>query len=307
MTKFKILIGFCSFLLLFPIITMAIGQTTEPIVMENALRGEEFEQQMIIINTEGDTMNIDLSARGDIENWVTFYKPNDLENPIDSIILEATDQTANVIAVFSVPEDTSNGEYTGFVGVAKGSENESNQEGSSTSVSQKIDRVVAITVTDQEIINLAVSVIPEKYDLTKDEPLKVRLIYDNQSNVSLSPQVEFKIKQGENIFYNAIFPYPNNEPKVRPSSQYEIPAIEIATSGLEKGKYTVELNFLHNNESILIKDFTVSIGQVNNGFVLGAIDFNLDIRWLLTIGALIIFAIAVGLMIWRGKKTGNLF
>ncbi len=304
MTKFKILVGiFACLLIVSPLAVLAVGQTTEPILVDNALRGEEFEQKMIIINTDGEQMNIDLSARGEVATWVTFYEPADLENPIESISIPAENQTANVVAVFNVPEDTANGVYKGYIGVAQGAQSVNDQEGSLVNVSQQIDREVTIIVTDQEIINLAVSVIPAKYDMVKDEALSVRLIYDNQSNVSLRPEVQFKIRQGDQTVYNSIFPYPEDEPSVRPSSQHEIPALEIATSGLNRGKYIAELTFLHNGEEILVKDFTFSVDY--SGRVLGAMDFGAGIKWALVFGALVIFAAAAGLLVWRGKRPGS--
>ena len=47
----KIRVIILAIIALTPFKTIGIGQTTDPIVIENALRGNEYQETMIIINT----------------------------------------------------------------------------------------------------------------------------------------------------------------------------------------------------------------------------------------------------------------
>ena len=280
----------------------ALGQMSEPIIIENALRGNEYQELIIIVNNEKTYAVIDISAEGAIADWVKFYAPDNLQKTINNINISAR-ENKNINAIFTIPEDMPNGKYTGLISVTKKPENMSNQEGSLVSISQKIDREVTITIGGEEKIGLQVSVIPESYDIAKNKPLNIRFIFDNLGNVSLRPQIDLKIKNlsNEQIVYNAIYPYPESEMSVRPNAQYEIPAISVPTNGLEKGKYLTEIEFLHNNQSILLEDFKFNIGAT--GFVLGIKD--IKINWYIIGGAILIILIALAIVLNKKFKIKN--
>ena len=300
--------GILGLFLIVPVVVLAIGQTTDPIVIENALRGGEFQKTMIVLNNDGEKVEVKFSASGQIAGWTKFYLPGDLKNSIQEFSLEK-DAQANIVVVFSVPSDAANGDYSGFVGAGKkiGPAQENKNE-SSVSVEQRIDRAVKIKVTDQETVNLLVSVIPETYDVKSGENLSVRFIYDNQSNVALKPQIQFRIKKDDKVVYNAIFPYPDGEDSVRPLAQHEIPAVKIPTTELADGRYIAEMEFLHNGQSIATQDFKFTIG---GGSVLGAQEFNLTNYWVSVPLALVIAAIVLGIFFlvkknWQNKRSGDI-
>lgn len=297
------ILGLAGVFLSLPLLASAIGQTTNPIVVDNALRGGEFQDTLIIINNDNEQVEVNLSVDGQIASWTKFYLPSDLKTPIQSFSL-AKDGQANVIAVFSVPKDTANGDYAGYVGAGKKlGETAQNKDESSVSVQQKINREVKIKVTDTEIVKLLVSVIPDVYDLRSGENLSVRFIYDNQSNVALSPQIQFRIKKDDKTVYNAIFPYPDGEEAVRSMAQHEIPALKIPTAGLENGKYIVEMDFLHNGKSILTQSFKFN---VRNGSVLGAWEINSTSSWIALSVIVILAIIMIGFFLSQKMKKKNM-
>ncbi len=288
----NIFLGIIGLFLALPVMVLAIGQTTGPIVIDNALRGSEIQETMIIINNDREDVEVKLSVEGQTAQWTKFYLPSDLKNSIESFPLKK-DAQENIVVVFSVPSDTANGDYTGYVGAGKKIENKNeNKNESSVSVEQKINRLVEIKVTDTEIISLLVSVIPEKYDIKKGENLLVRFIFDNQSNIALKPQIQFKIKNSDKVVYNAIFLYPDGEDAVRSLAQHEIPALEIPTTGLKDGKYVAEIDFLHNNQAIFTKSFKFTVGS---GSVLGASAINLSNYWLSIPLAIILAAVLLAI------------
>ncbi|MCK5476148.1 MAG: hypothetical protein KAI71_06235 [Candidatus Pacebacteria bacterium] len=241
----------------------AIGQTTDPIVIKNALRGNEYQRTMIIINTEKTDSQINFVASGEIGKWAEFYKLNDFQSPVSEATMRPG-EALSVSVLFKVPSDTPNGEYEGFISAIKKANSVEEIKESSATVSQKIDRKVTIEVNDNEIILFKVSIIPKTYDLEEGEMLNIRLIYDNRGNTSISPQVQIKIKKDGQTVHNSIYPYPENLPLVKPGGIYEIPVIEIPTSKFERGEYLAELNFSIDEEKIVEKNFSFSIGNIVN-------------------------------------------
>ncbi|MDD3006894.1 MAG: hypothetical protein PHX30_04955 [Candidatus Pacebacteria bacterium] len=259
----KILTSFAlAALSLFPFQTHAIGQVTEPIDIKNALREKPYNETIAITNTESSNSTIQLSAEGDIAGWTRFYKNAQDTDNITSIEVPAGSKI-NVIARFIVPAGIPNGSYQGFVSVSKKAGDFANDtENSGSSVSQKIDREVTVEVNDIENVAFDASIIPETYDLNQGQSLKIRVIYDNQGNVEITPQISLKIKQGDNTVYSAIFPYPDNQPKAGPYSLFEIPALEIPTSQLQNGKYDAVFTIAEGEKYSIDKDFRFSIGMV---------------------------------------------
>ena len=262
MRKLRLLILPClALFILCPMVALALGQMSSPINIQDAQRGQQIHQEIIAVNSDNMEVPVEFSAEGDIKDWVEFFNPNDLENAVNTATIGAT-TNLKMTAIISVPEDTPNGEYKGFISVANNPAAGEDSDESSASVKQKIDREVTINVSDVETVSLDVSVIPETYDIGLNQPLKVRIIYDNQGNISLKPQIGFKIMQDENTVYNVIYPYPDGEPEVNSMARHEIPALEIPTNGLEKGKYLAQLEFVRNGETLVAKDFSFSIGDV---------------------------------------------
>lgn len=250
-----------------PARTDAIGQISKPIVIKDALRGQDYQEEMVIFNTEKRKLKIGLSAEGDIKDWVEFYNLSDQENPITEIEMEPG-SNLKVNAVIKISDSAPNGEYKGSLSATSKPDDVPSSDESQVMLSQKIDRPVSITVSDNQIIKFDASVIPNSYDLAKDEPLSIRVIYDNQGNIDISPQIQVKIKKDgeENIaIYNVIYPYPENTKAVIPNSRQENDLFIIQTTGLAKGKYLAEFDFLINNEVKLHKQFAFSSGVYKNG------------------------------------------
>lgn len=244
-----------------PLAVFAIGQVTDPIIIKNALRGKEYQQTLIVVNSDKEEAEIGFSAQGDIAGWAKFYKPEDLKNAIETISMSAGAR-ADIIARFKVPDSVPNGKYMGFVSAFKKAKSVENSNESSASVSQKIDREVTITISDKEIVKFDASIIPNKYDLAKGEPLIIRVRYDNQGNIDIAPQVQLKIKQDDKAVFSAIYLYPESEPATKPLEIREIPALEIPTNNFSDGSYLAEIAISESDRLTLDKKFNFSVGLI---------------------------------------------
>ena len=296
---FTLIVGIIFFA---PASVFALGQMSQPINISDGLRGQKINQQIIVINNEQKKAIVEFSASGQIKDWVKFYNPQDLKNPVSTSSIEVG-KNLSMTAVFSIPNDVPNGEYKGLVSVSSVPDQYVAKEQSSASVRQKIDRQVAIKISDSEVLKLDVSVIPETYDLTLNQPLNVRIIYDNQSNIRLTPSISFKIKQNEQTVYNVIYPYPDNAAPVNSKGNFEIPALKIPTDNLAKGEYYAQLQFLKGDKVLVEKQFGFSIGGGAVFSTTGIRDiFKNNLVWLFGLIALMILA----LIAWQAKKNPNI-
>jgi len=285
----------------------AIGMITEPIVVKDILRGQETSATLSLLNSEDKEVTYGLKAEGQVADWADFYSVDDknFENPITEIKMPAK-KYVNVNVKFKVPEDAPNGEYTGEVLVFLTSSGEIKSDESAVSVSQQIGLDVAITVTDKETVHLTASFIPSTYDVQKGKPLKIRVLYDNQGNVAVKPDLQLKIIKEGTAVYNAIFPYPEGEEAARAYAIREISPIEWQTTGQGNGRYRAELKVFLNGEEIQSKSFGFTIGYFQDSVWVSAISFigggSLGIRWVV-LGA-ILLVIAASLY-FLGKKGVN--
>ena len=248
----------------YPSVVSGIGQMTEPIIIENARQGEVFEKTIYLLNTEKTEAVFEVAAENDIAGWVKFYDPKNPEEAIQKITIPKNSKYS-LIAKFSIPDGTPNGKYSGVISVATSPKDEESEEKVSTSVSQKVNREVSITVVDKEEINLKTSIIPKTYNLKTGEPLSIRIIYDNQSNIKVRPQIQLKLKKNGKIKHNAIYPYPEELESVNSFSMKEITPLEIQTTGLEDGKYLAEMVIIVNKENKYEDHFSFTLGDINAG------------------------------------------
>ncbi len=288
-----------------PQLTLAIGQMTKPIVFENVLRGQELQETLVLFNSEDKEVIYGLAADGALKNWTNFYSMDNLENPIKEIKIPVKSQI-NVLAKFKVPNDAPNGDYTGQVVIFTSPEQGEQEEGMSVSVGLSIGRDVSITVTDKEIIRFETTIIPEKYGVGKNEPLKIKVIHNNQGNVVIKPALQLKITKIDNgkVVQNVIYPYPEDKEAIKPFERKEFPnLITWQTAGQENGKYRAEIKILLQGDTMKEESFRFDVGVDIWALLLANItNFfhrNLMLSWFVLGGALLALS---GILLRISKK-----
>lgn len=301
MKKINFLILILTLALILPNSVFAIGMMTKPIIIDNALRGEIIQETLTIDGIDKDA-SFELTAGGEIKNWAKFYKIDDLENPITTIQISANSRI-NAVVKFTVPEDAPNKTYEGTVAVLSAPEKDGQSEEMSVAVGLRIDREVSITVTDKEIIGFSTAIIPENYNVNPGKLLKIKVIFDNQGNVSIKPDIQLKILKDNTVVHNAVYMYPETEEPAKPRERKTIENfIQWSTNGQEKGYYRAEAKVLLNDEIKDEQSFRFTIGYGTSGF-LAAVNWlgggNLLIGWFV-VGAF--FVILAGVLTLFYKK-----
>lgn len=290
---------------------LAIGMITEPIVLENMLRGGETTQLIKVFNPESSEAVYELGASGQIQGWVQFFEKGKPDSFVTNVAVPPKSYY-DVFAKIKVPEGTPNGTYAGEINVKQNLSGQVKSTESAVAVAQMVSQEVKITVTDKEVVKLSTTVIPESYDVKINEPLKIRLIYENLGNISLKPSFQLKIvsaSDGKTIL-NAIYPYPDNEPAVGPGERKIMPVLDWPTSGQQSGKYLVEATSLVGSEAVGRNNFRFSLGysSTQDGKVLGAFisligGGNTKAGWAVLAGVIILAAVLSAYLIYKKRKN----
>lgn len=228
---------------------------TQPIVVDNVLRGQTLKEELRVLNNSDRNGKLDLVATEDIKDWTSFFYQGEMVASIEML-----PQTTEYIDVeITIPQDIPNGSYQGEL-KAKFTPVNAEDKGTSTyaSVSQQISRGVNISVTDQEIIELDASLSPDSYIILAGNPLKVKARYYNHGNIVLFPDLQLRISRDDRIIHNSIYPYPEDEPPVSPLEQKET-VVTYNPGELEPGKYQSEVSVFLNGKKIKQDKFTFEI------------------------------------------------
>ncbi len=243
----------------------AIGQMTEPIIINDVLKGQEIKDTISVTNSEDRVVEVKIQAEGQIAGWTTFYAidDKDLTHPITDLTLPARGP-AKATVVFRVPDDAPNGTYKGVVAAISklAEETQSNANSGAANVLQKIDREVTITVSGKEILKLEAAALPMKYGVPSGQPLQIKAIYDNQGNVAVKPDLQLKIANIDNTttLHNAIYPYPDGEDAVKALERREFSnMVEWQTTGQPEGKYQAYVKVVLNGNLIKEENFQFDI------------------------------------------------
>lgn len=286
--KKNILIAlFLTLSFILPHFCFGIGQMTELMLIENVLRGQSAQGEMLITGSSQKEEIYELKTEGEIKDWARFYEIDNLENSIQEVIVPIR-EVVRVLVVFTIPEDIPNGAYHGELMVIE-SPKRQEEEGVSFGVGASVSREVLITVTDQEIIDFETAVIPLKYAIGKGDTLKIKLIYNNKGNVQISPSVALRIIKDDTAVFNAIYPYPETEQPVKPLERKALEYIEWPSAGQPNGTYKAELKISLADELMSEHSFRFDVGR--------------DISWYLAAlanlgpGKLGIILIAIGIIL----------
>ena len=289
----------------------AIGMITEPIVVDNMLRGGEISKVVTVFNPQKTEVVYVFGSEGGVKGWVTFFEKGKPDTPVTKVVVPPTSYY-DVIAKIKVPQDTPNGEYKGEIFVKQEAVSNAQEQGSSVAIAQMISREVKIKVTDTEIVKLGTALIPESYDVSSGQPLKIKIIYENLGNISVRPSFQLKILDGsgEKTVYNAIYPYPDSEESVKPGERKTMPMQEWPTTGQPTGSYVAEAYTMVGNATLEKNNFHFNLANQRdgNGKVLGAFVTKIgggktQLGWAIIVGVVAVLVLFALFLVSRKRKT----
>jgi hypothetical protein len=171
-----------------------IGLAVSPsnIVIDNALRGGQYEQLMTIFNGSDNARNFSLGAMGDLSHWFSFYAEN---GQPENLIRINGQSSGKVIVRANIPEDVANENYDSSIHI------ESIPEEGGTPVVLSYDVSVVIEVTGTQILTGIVQYISFMKDTVStigktevNHPLSIYVRFLNTGNVIAKPKISIDIR-----------------------------------------------------------------------------------------------------------------
>jgi hypothetical protein len=179
---------------------MGLGVTPPELTITDALRGNTYEENIIVFNTDNVTHNYGLTTTDSLASWVSYYLPDDPDTAITSIEVAGRDENGvgskAVLVKIAIPADTPNGAYDGQL-LVTGIPEEAGSSG--VGVGMEVPVLVHIEVTGTQIISGKVSDILAE-DVEVGYPLRIIVMFQNTGNVAEAPTIETTITyRGEDV------------------------------------------------------------------------------------------------------------
>jgi len=165
----------------------SVGVVPAKIDMSNLLKGSLYIRSIRLFGGEEPVL-YNLNATGDIEKWVNFYKDRNLTEPIHNISVFGRQE---IIITFTIPEDISNGDYSGkvYAEVSNVGEKE-NLTGSVVLLVFPVQ--VSLSVVGVQILTGNVTEIKTR-DVEVGQPLSIKVNFLNTGNVIATPIIKVNI------------------------------------------------------------------------------------------------------------------
>lgn len=251
------LAGFLTTIFLsLPSFAMAIGQASSPIIIENAVRGQEYEDVLTLFNSSDEEEHFSLSAEGEIAEWLTFYKLDDATNPIKELDIAANSRLQAKVRI-SVPQSAPMGRQAGLIVFALLNKSKDGKT-ISNPVTQQVSREVTVNVNDQGILSAEAFVSLKKNVIAQNEPLEVAVAYYNSGSVSAKPQISLAIFKNDISVEDIIYPYPKDKKAIMPTQTEKIPIL-WQSAGQGAGKYRAEIGVVLGDKIIKEDSFAFQI------------------------------------------------
>ncbi|AKB38673.1 hypothetical protein MSSAC_4083 [Methanosarcina siciliae C2J] len=217
-----------------PVLAIGIGISPSEININNGFKGAEYEKSLVIFNTGQEQTNFSLSAEGDISDWVSIYKSDNLSSNITNVLIPGEDKVSLII-VFRVPSDASNGNYSGVLDVNSVPSTDVS-EGSQSQMVVGASSYVMINVTGDQILQGEVTSINIE-DTEVEYPLKTNILIKNTGNVVASPKIESHFYRGDEEVGSLV----NDSASIKPTGVNEKIVTKWNTHGQAPGNYTLNV------------------------------------------------------------------
>jgi len=297
--KFPIFFAaFFSYFFIMPFSVAAIGQIASPIIIENAVNGQEYQDLLTLFNSSEKEETFKLTATDSIADWTKFFSYGTSNTEISEFKIGAN-SNINAIVKFLVPDSMPNGTYEGRIVFAMVKSTDKND--TNVAINQQISRKVSIKVTNNSAPSGIITIKPEKQHLGKNEPLKISVTTFNSGNVTIKPYVELEIQQNDKTIDNIIYPYDKNRNGIAPRDS-ENSIASWQTVNYQNGKYKAIVR-VYLDQKIAKEDWIAfSINNDLTGLAAANISKSLGDTWYMIAAFGIGLFILIGLLVKKFLK-----
>ncbi len=257
----SLLVITASITLGFPFLALGLGQSVQPIIIENAQRGENYETTVSVFNTENKSIDVYLKTSGQIEGWASFFDIDDTEKkePIESLSV-GPQSYGYASVIFKIPDFIANGEYKGSVVAGTKPSETSNKN--TAQIGFEVPREVTIKVGGEQTLVYEADVLAGNIFLNRGEAFNFTVVYHNKGNVNIKPIVKFKALNTGNEIANVIFPYPDDSVAIAPMSSRRMNYNWTPPASEKKGAlYEVLITPAVGDKEMDTETFTLNVGD----------------------------------------------
>ena len=226
-------------LLAYTVTAGGLGIAPRSIIVNDALRGSEYERTITVFNICNQTLTLSLNASEDAGSWISFYEVDNPATSIETMTLEG--ENATILLKIKVPEDATNGPHNASILVQTAPPAAG---GTGSGVVFGINADLSVEVTGTQILAGVVKSITTR-DTEVNYPLRIQVLFQNTGNVIAKPEIKTVITR--NGTFVARFSYADTVIK---SGATETISMEWETTGMDSGDYVANVTVSLGGEII---------------------------------------------------------
>ena len=231
---------------------IGLGMAPASMTISDALKGGSYERTISVFNTGDEAGTFMLTAEGECNEWISFYRGTDLTTPLTEVAIPAGGK-AKIHVRFDIPEDIANANYASTIYAQSIPKESSETEGAAAQAVIRIPSKIAIDVTGTQILKGTVKSITTT-DTEIDYPLKIKVLFQNEGNVIAKPKIAVAItKDGE-----LVDSFVHDETGIKPDNEDTITVL-WNTTGQEIGDYTADVAVSLGEELLTTKNLPFKI------------------------------------------------
>ncbi len=234
---YKKLIKKINFVLIFGILILNInlssganvGISPAQINFQNVLRGGYAEKFTTITIDSTEPVKINVSVRGEIENWIYFEEKE---------FNVSKGNPHHLKIIIRPPKDVPNGNYSGFVRIRTYSDPKTFEGYATGIINAAIDLSVNVEITDIEILSCTATQFNVE-SAEKGDPIIFNAEIFNNGNIKLKPKFKIEIWDENQIEIIKEIEFTGEE--ISPTTSKKI-NINVDSSNMKIGQYWAEIS-----------------------------------------------------------------
>lgn len=231
---------------------IGLGIAPASMTISDALKGGSYERMISVFNTGDEAGTFRLTTEGECSEWISFYAEVDQGTELEEVTIPAGDK-AKILVRFQIPEDIANGDYTTTIYAQTIPKAKTDTEGAAAQAVIRIPSKITIGVTGTQILSGTVKSITIS-DTEINNPLKIKVFFQNEGNVVAKPKIAVEITKDREIVDSFI----HDKTGIKPDSEGMITVLRNMT-GLKDGDYIAKVTVTLGDEVLTTKDLSFKI------------------------------------------------
>lgn len=230
--------------------SLSVGPTV--VHIPNALRGAEYRTTIFLYNNNDFDENVTFNATESINDMISFYAINDTSNKLEYIIVPKN-SISKVYMELKIPENLSNGNYSGTIFVMQQTQKiDNNSKGNYSTVNIVIPINVTFNVVGTENLNLTVYKITTR-NTEINYPLEIRIFFNNTGNVIAIPIINITFTK-DGMYIDKL----QSTDKIQPQTIHTKLMI-WNTTGKIAGHYIAHITITLRSKIIMMKNLSFQL------------------------------------------------